>query len=117
MRKEAVNNMTKFYQLFLLLTFTMHLFGSMWVYIGRDNPVEGWVQTKRDLLGESEGKDVDNFTVYIASIYWVMTTFTTVGYGDISGNTELEYFYQMIVEIIGIGFFAYLMGNINSLIV
>ena len=69
------------------------------------------------MLGENSGEYVDNFTIYVASIYWVMTTFTTVGYGDISGNTELEYFYQMIVEIIGIGFFAYLMGNINSLIV
>ena len=90
MRKESVGNMTKFFQLFLLLTFTVHLFGSMWVYIGRSNPVEGWVQIKKDLLGENDGKDVDNTTLYIASIYWVMTTFTTVGYGDISGNTELE---------------------------
>ena len=28
--------------------------------------------------------------VYVASVYYVMTTFTTVGYGDITGKKSEE---------------------------
>ena len=116
-RKEVTNNLTKFTTFFLLLSLTVHLFGSMWVYIGILNGKEGWIEQKLDLLDATSRDTLPRSRVYIASLYWVMTTFTTVGYGDIAGHANNEYLYQMLVEIIGIGFFAYLMGNINSLFV
>jgi len=54
--------------------------------------------------------------VYLKSIYWVITTLTTVGYGDYKGYTVQEYLVQMIVEFTGIGIFSYLMGSINNLV-
>lgn len=55
--------------------------------------------------------------VYIVAVYWVITTLTTVGYGDVKGFTTDEYLFQMAVEFIGIGFFSFLMGSINSILV
>ncbi len=41
---------------------------------------------------------------------------STVGYGDVVGNdSNIEFAFQMIVMMIGIGFFAYFMGKMNSL--
>jgi hypothetical protein len=54
---------------------------------------------------------------YITSIYWVITTLTTVGYGDIKGYTTEEYLYTMGVEFIGIGFFSFIMGSINRIVI
>jgi hypothetical protein len=45
-------------------------------------------------------------------MYWVITSFSSVGYGDISGSTDYEYIFQMIVEMVGIGFFGWMIGTI-----
>jgi hypothetical protein len=46
----------------------------------------------------------------------VITSFSSVGYGDVVGLTELENFFQMLVEMAGIGFFGYMVGTFQSLI-
>jgi hypothetical protein len=37
--------------------------------------------------------------IYITALYWVITTLTTVGYGDIKGLTYQEYLFTMAVEV------------------
>lgn len=55
--------------------------------------------------------------VYIRASYFIITTLTTVGYGDFRGFTNNEYIFQMAVEFIGIGFFSFLMGSINNILI
>jgi len=31
--------------------------------------------------------------IYVSAIYWVITTLTTVGYGDYKGYTQQEYIF------------------------
>lgn len=77
------------------------------------------VVKKLQRKSESDGRITlnaeDDSLVYITSLYWVITTLTTVGYGDFKGYTPTEYGFQMIVEFLGIGFFSFLMNSINSL--
>lgn len=73
----------------------------------------------RDLEDCSKGTPVDitdDSSVYITACYWVISTLTTVGYGDYKGYTSQEYGFQMIVEFLGIGTFSWLMGSINTMV-
>ena len=45
-----------------------------------------------------------------------MTTFTSVGYGDMSPITEVEILFIIVMQFIGIAFFAYLMANVSSIV-
>jgi voltage-gated potassium channel len=53
---------------------------------------------------------------YIDSIYWCITTLTTVGYGDISPVTDLQKILTMIAMIFGVILYGYVIGNIASLL-
>lgn len=90
----------------MVLTFANHLIACIWLYLGES--IDGsWLQSYKH----------DNAsTKYITSIYWVVTTLTTVGYGDITGSTSEEYVFTMVVEFIGILFFSIMMGSINKIL-
>jgi hypothetical protein len=83
----------------------------MFVYIGK--VVEGsWIRRPEEEIKVDNSNDSD---VYIASIYWVITTLTTVGYGDIKGYTPEEYMFTMFVEFLGMGVFSHLMNSISRM--
>ena len=75
-----------------MLIVLLHIFACIWVCLGRDP--KSWATTKTALVDEeSDG------VLYLAAIYWAMTTFATVGYGDFSGSTTIDYFFTMIVFV------------------
>ncbi|MFC2094198.1 ion transporter [Bacteroidota bacterium] len=57
----------------------------------------------------------DNFTKYIRSLYWTITTMTTVGYGDITPNINSEYLFTSAVMLMGASLYAIIIGNIAGL--
>lgn len=66
---------------------------------------------------EGGGDKHDHFkTIYANAFYFILTTITTVGYGDISGNTSREFVFSMFVEFIGLTFFSLLTGTISNML-
>ena len=53
------------------------------------------------------------FQIYVNSFYFILTTITTVGYGDIGGTTTVELLFSMGVEFVGLTFFSFLTGTIS----
>lgn len=56
------------------------------------------------------------YTNYINSLYWTVTTLTTVGYGDIAPTNNNEKLFSILIMIMGVGFYGYLIGNIATIL-
>lgn len=53
---------------------------------------------------------------YIRALYWCITTLATVGYGDITPQTNAQTVYTMAVMILGVGIYGYVIGNVTTLL-
>ncbi|CAM9838846.1 unnamed protein product, partial [Sphacelaria rigidula] len=53
---------------------------------------------------------------YLGSVYWALTTLTTVGYGDLSARTADEQVYSMAVQIVGVSWYGYIVGTWASIL-
>lgn len=51
--------------------------------------------------------NANNFERYIASLYWSITTMTTVGYGDIGPVTGVERFFTILAMLVACALFGY----------
>ncbi len=71
----------------------------------------GWIALTYD-----ESLLEDTTTTYIKALYWSITTLTTVGYGDITPETNLQIIYTMIVQILGVGIYGYIIGNVANVL-
>ena len=54
-------------------------------------------------------------SIYMVSIYWTITTITTVGYGDISGTNIPEMIFCCIVMLIGVIAFGFANGTLAAI--
>lgn len=52
----------------------------------------------------------------MVSFYFVATTITTVGYGDITAITMIEQIFNIIMLFIGVMTFSFASGSLSSII-
>ena len=115
--KSTTEKTSMILDMIIYLFTAIHILSCIWVGIGFITECS-WLEKDGGGCNE-DNKAVDpevDQDLYIQAIYWVVTTLTTVGYGDFKGYTSVEYSFQMIVEFLGIGVFSYLMGSINDLV-
>ncbi|XP_038828937.1 potassium voltage-gated channel subfamily H member 2-like [Salvelinus namaycush] len=112
--------------LFLLMcTFALiaHWLACIWYAIGsvERNGSIGWLHT----LGESLGKHY-NDTVrgsgpsikdkYVTALYFTFSSLTSVGFGNVSPNTNSEKIFSICVMLIGSLMYASIFGNVSAII-
>ena len=101
--------MQNFYMLFKLLIVlfvTIHSFGCVWIYIGITSP-GGW-------LAETDWENTMP-TQYVSAVYYIVETFTTVGYGDYGASSDAEVWFLMTMELLGVVVFSSMMGEFSGL--
>ena len=54
--------------------------------------------------------------MYTVSLYWVVQTIATVGYGDVALNNTNERCFAFTIMIIGVLAFSYASGTLTSMI-
>ena len=99
------------------LMFIVHILGCFWFYVAWTVMEAGshpntWVQVYND------GSAVDGpvSEQYLFSIYWALTTLTTIGYGDITPQNNTEMVYCLFAELVGAMMFGYMMSTIGSMV-
>lgn len=98
-----------FFLIFMILT---HIGACLWLIIASlyDETYTGtWMESYIN-----EGNS--NSDLYAIAFYWTITTITTVGYGDISGNNNLEKVFCSLIMVIGVFAFSFANGSLASII-
>ena len=95
---------------FFTVVLVVHINGCIWHFIGTsdDTNPDSWL-LKPEVAGLSENE------LYLASIYFVMQTIATIGFGDILPVTMTERIYTLLLLLIGVGFYSYIVGNLSNI--
>jgi voltage-gated potassium channel Kch len=69
------------------------------------------------MIADNNLQNEDILKKYIASLYFAITTITTVGYGDISARTKTERMMSIIFMIIAGAIFSFSIGNVGDIVI
>ncbi|CAI2372657.1 unnamed protein product [Moneuplotes crassus] len=113
-KKNRQVNLQKIIKFLIFFVFLINLFACFWIYVGESEAESSWIVVNQELDMNDENYDRD---VYIGSVYFIIATFSTVGYGDVTGVTSGELIFQLIIEFAGVCIFGFITGNIGELFV
>ena len=101
-----LEKLAKFLIYFLVFFLFVHLFICLHIYFALQG-YPNWI-SNINILNQ-------NFlSKYIASLYFMITTMTTVGYGDIVCISSIERFYHIILLFIGTLLYTFLVSKIGN---
>ncbi|XP_034415202.1 potassium voltage-gated channel subfamily H member 6 [Cyclopterus lumpus] len=113
--------------LFLLMcTFVLiaHWLACIWYAIGfveRPYTETGWLDNLAEQLGKSYN-DSDSTSgpsvkdKYVTALYFTLSSLTSVGFGNVSPNTNSEKIFSICVMVIGSLMYASIFGNVSAII-
>ena len=90
----------------LLVIFGFHILSCIHIFIGKYT-YPGWIYSN-----EFQNYSLSN--LYMISIYYLITTMTTVGYGDISSDSFIEIVFRIILLAVGIICYSWLISSISN---
>ena len=97
----------------LLFAFVLfcHISACVWIMIGQMSGPDGspWI-----LAFDVQNKN--NVQLYIISLYFIMTTYSTEGYGDYIPATSFERVVVILFEIFGVLCFSYAISSVTNII-
>jgi hypothetical protein len=90
--------------------FFYHICACMFIFLGQlDDDSSGWMMdTYYYLMNPTQ--------LYIMSLYFIVTTTSTVGYGDLSASTTIERIYCIIIMLAGVTAFTFISGALSSIL-
>ena len=95
-----------------------HWIACLWFALGswnyrKSDGLEGWLSGLTPPLDPDKTPRGD---LYITALYWVFTTWITIGYGDIHPRTDLEKCFAMSTMVVGAIIYATIFGTISVLL-
>ena len=86
----------------------LHCIVCIHIFLG-SNSYSNWL-----ILTDAQNEPFQN--IYIKSLYFMITTLTTIGYGDIVCQSMIERVFQIIILVIGSIFYPYVISTIGNII-
>ncbi|KAJ4976161.1 hypothetical protein NE237_001267 [Protea cynaroides] len=104
----------RFAKLVCVTLFAVHCAGCFYYLLAACNsyPKKTWIGASYDNF-----LDTSIWVRYVTSMYWSITTLTTVGYGDLHAQNTREMIFDIIYMLFNLGLIAYLIGNMTNLVV
>ena len=99
----------QFMDLFSKISFViagLHLLSCIHIFIGR-HVYPGWIF-------KNEFQNYSLLNLYMVSLYYMITTMTTVGYGEISSDSFIEIVFRIILLAVGIICYSWLISSISN---
>jgi succinate dehydrogenase/fumarate reductase cytochrome b subunit len=92
-----------------IILYVVHFFACIWLMIGKAESLEN-----RDSWFYNN--NLPEVSQYLNAFYFIVTTMTTVGYGDASGHTSNEQCFCIILMITGVFIFSMVSGSLASIL-
>ena len=88
----------------------VHVIGCFWYYLAKFDEFgpDTWV-FRYGML------DFSTEEIYLASIYYVIQTLATVGFGDIVPYSSKERVFALLLMGVGVGFYSYTISNLSTI--
>uniref|UniRef100_A0A5B7AY82 Potassium channel n=1 Tax=Davidia involucrata TaxID=16924 RepID=A0A5B7AY82_DAVIN len=101
-------------KLICVTLFAVHCAGCFYYLLAAHYP-----DPKKTWIGASMGDFLEQsiWIRYVTSMYWSITTLTTVGYGDLHAQNTREMIFDIFYMLFNLGLTAYLIGNMTNLVV
>lgn len=96
---------------FAIVSFmVIHVISCLWIFFaGFSEEFMGTWMDSDEIKGMSDGD------IYLIAVYFAVTTISTVGYGDISANNNIERVFCLIIMIIGVTLFTTAASTITQI--
>ena len=106
---EAIEDNINTVNIIFIFISVLNITTCLFIFLGR-NYYPSWI-IKLNI------QDEPYIDIYLASLYFVIVTITTVGYGDITGNAIPEIAFQMILLILGTIAYSFIISYFSNYIV
>lgn len=109
-------------RLLATVLFIAHSAGCIFYYLARVENFSGdsWIGAGDDSCDASDAVDVNDtstFARYVTSLYWSVTTLTTVGYGDITPESYIEQVFVVVYIIFNVLLLSYVSGTFTMMVI
>ncbi|XP_013778933.1 potassium voltage-gated channel subfamily H member 8-like [Limulus polyphemus] len=109
--------------LMLMFSLVSHWLACIWYVIALEeievNPVDwdvGWLHELSDKIGVDIVNFTDTATAYVTALYFTTSSLTSVGFGNVSANTNAEKVFSILTMLIGALMHAVVFGNVTAII-
>lgn len=97
-----------FFAVFFILFF--HISSCMFIFFGKlDSDMDSW-------MWNSYYNEMEDMDLYVTSLYFIVTTTSTVGYGDMSASTLIERIFCILIMLAGVTSFTFISGSLSSVL-